>query len=278
MAIALATVIRDMGLPSPGGVFAMSPWVDLTHSQESYFRNNDTDGIPKAPPKDPRLGERIHYYTENQYLKDGYVSPFFQENLQNLPPMLIQCGSAEKLCDEAVLFAERLSRADGENNVLLEVYQAHVHCFQLFNWFKGSKNAICRAGVWIHNIVNNVTPQKSAQVFLDFRGIEYGRTLLLKAERLSLIIPQIHSQCSVFRKTPSFAILQKEPSQDRKISNSGSFISLRPAPTIRKTPTSLMQRESSMLFPSPGNGSFVDPAIELEAQSYSQPHLTDIQK
>ena len=99
----------------------MSPWIDLTHSQESYYRNNDTDGLPKPPPLDPRLGERVHYYTDNKYLKESYVSPFFQTNLQRLPPMLIQCGSAEKLCDEAVLFAEKLSRENAGRSVILEV-------------------------------------------------------------------------------------------------------------------------------------------------------------
>lgn len=190
MAIALAIVIRDMVLPKPCGIFCISPWIDLTHSQESFYRNNDTDGIPKTPPKDPRLGDRIHYYTENKYLKDGYVSPFFESNLNNLPPLLIQCGSAEKLCDESVYFAQKVSRSDGTNSVLLEVYEAHIHCFQLLNWFKGSKTAINRAGVWINCILNGTRPIKSGHYYLDFKGVEYGRTSFLKSERLTLHIPQ----------------------------------------------------------------------------------------
>ncbi|OSC99852.1 alpha/beta-hydrolase [Trametes coccinea BRFM310] len=46
LCIALLQVIRDAGLPQPGGALLISPWSDLTHSFPSIHLNTATDIIP----------------------------------------------------------------------------------------------------------------------------------------------------------------------------------------------------------------------------------------
>ncbi|TFK55444.1 alpha/beta-hydrolase [Heliocybe sulcata] len=46
LCVSALTVIRDMGLPMPGGAVLISPWVDLTHSFPSVMQNIGTDIIP----------------------------------------------------------------------------------------------------------------------------------------------------------------------------------------------------------------------------------------
>ncbi|KAI9062340.1 alpha/beta-hydrolase [Trametes sanguinea] len=46
LCIALLQVIRDAGLPQPGGAVLISPWSDLTHSFPSIHLNTATDIIP----------------------------------------------------------------------------------------------------------------------------------------------------------------------------------------------------------------------------------------
>ncbi|KAI8892966.1 Alpha/Beta hydrolase protein [Globomyces pollinis-pini] len=146
--------LRDMKISLPAGGYCLSPWVDLTHSFPSFIDNAITDYLPHSV-KDPRLGQdRIHYYTENQYLKNQFVSPFWAKDLKNLCPLLIQCGNAEKLYDEVVAFATKMAHQN-TNHVTLEVYNAHVHVFQVLQFSKGSKMAIVRATDWIQKIIKN---------------------------------------------------------------------------------------------------------------------------
>ncbi|THH13788.1 hypothetical protein EW146_g6481 [Bondarzewia mesenterica] len=46
LSLALLQVIRDAGLPAPGGGVLISPWCDFTHSFPSIFANTESDVIP----------------------------------------------------------------------------------------------------------------------------------------------------------------------------------------------------------------------------------------
>ncbi|RPD68091.1 alpha/beta-hydrolase [Lentinus tigrinus ALCF2SS1-7] len=71
LCIALLQVVRDSGLPLPGGAVLISPWCDLTHSYPSIHLNTATDIIPKYglslhkpstlwPPPPDDLTTRVH--------------------------------------------------------------------------------------------------------------------------------------------------------------------------------------------------------------------------
>ncbi|KAI8900574.1 Alpha/Beta hydrolase protein, partial [Globomyces pollinis-pini] len=122
LALATLMAIRDMGLPLPAGAYCISPWCDLTHSFSSYDLNDSLDFLPPRVP-DPRLQDRIHYYTTNENLKDPFVSPYWSKNLAGLPPLLITCGGVEKLVDEIIAFGEKAVKHDPNNRITLEVYK-----------------------------------------------------------------------------------------------------------------------------------------------------------
>ncbi len=93
--------LREMKLPLPRGIIAISPWTDLTMSGPSYEFNKD---------KDPSMTkERLEYfadcYTENK--TDPLCSPIF-DDLHGLPPSLIISGGDEIMLSDSVLLKEKL--------------------------------------------------------------------------------------------------------------------------------------------------------------------------
>ena len=103
---ALALKIKELSLPRPAGIFAISPWCDLTLAGASYKENHD---------KDPSLSyERLRFFADSyigmltpkskkknkmkmkstakeaflEEKKNPFISPIFAE-LSDLPPSLI---------------------------------------------------------------------------------------------------------------------------------------------------------------------------------------------
>ncbi|KAI8897798.1 Alpha/Beta hydrolase protein [Globomyces pollinis-pini] len=171
LTIATLMVIRDMQKPLPAGGLGMSPWLELTQSRPSYTENAKYDYLPDLA-KDPRLGDRIHYYAPNDQLKHPYVSPYWADNLDNLPPLLIQVGGVERLYDEIIEFSLRTARTL-TTPVTLEVYDAHTHVFQMFQFQKGSQMAVKRLGDWVQAITGRTTleSKESARYDYSFHGV-----------------------------------------------------------------------------------------------------------
>ncbi|KAJ3336397.1 hypothetical protein HDU91_001798 [Kappamyces sp. JEL0680] len=175
LCIATLLALRDMGCTTmPDGAYLLSPWCDLSHSMPSFEGNSHSDYLPSTPLIDPRLGKnRLHYYAPDSCLQEPYISPLFAPDLSNLPPMLIQVGSAEKLHDEVVAFASKCIEAG--SRVELEIYTAHVHVFQIFAFAKGAKKAIARAGRWIESLTRGdrfllTKEHGSSHTLFDFNG------------------------------------------------------------------------------------------------------------
>lgn len=92
----LCLKLRELELPQPAGIIAISPWTDLTGSGSSYEENRE---------KDVSISAEVLAYFAGCYardLSDPLVSPLFGE-LQDMPPSLIFTG------DEEIL------RSDGED-------------------------------------------------------------------------------------------------------------------------------------------------------------------
>ncbi|KAI9227490.1 MAG: alpha/beta hydrolase fold-domain-containing protein [Piptocephalis tieghemiana] len=112
LAVQVSMALRDMDQAIPGGVVMWSPWLDVMHSSPS-IDSASADYLPD-PRRQlgpcPGLWDGVHYYApEPDMLRHPWVSPHYKEDLSGLPPMLIQCGQAERLRDEAVSFAARAS-------------------------------------------------------------------------------------------------------------------------------------------------------------------------
>ncbi|KAI8808828.1 Alpha/Beta hydrolase protein [Cladochytrium replicatum] len=118
----------------PAGVGGLSPWCDLSHSQPSFLLNGEYDIVPFASA-DPKYIDtsRNHYYIkDNTFLRDPLVSPMYAHvddsdkgesgELLPLPPILLHCGTSERLYHE-ILFFGRSTLEKSASPVYLEVYE-----------------------------------------------------------------------------------------------------------------------------------------------------------
>jgi acetyl esterase/lipase len=134
LSIAAVYWLKQNSYPAPGGIVGLSPWLDLSHSLPSVLINDVYDYLPHQS-KDPRYihEDRFHYLLpDNENFHDALVSPLFgnSEQLQGLPPTLLQVGDAEKLRDESILFS-LLALKEGNQNVHVELYEDMVHVFHM---------------------------------------------------------------------------------------------------------------------------------------------------
>ena len=93
--------LRELGLPLPCGIIAISPWTDLTASGESYKVNRDTD---------PSMTEELLNFFADSYTKDRddpMVSPLLAD-LTGMPPSLIFVGGDEIMRSDAEEMHKRL--------------------------------------------------------------------------------------------------------------------------------------------------------------------------
>jgi monoterpene epsilon-lactone hydrolase len=93
----------------------------------------------------------------NAYLPPGFdrqnphVSPLYA-NLQGLPPLLIQVGSAETLLADATRLTEAAGAADVA--VTLEIWPHMIHAWPLWNaQLKPGRQALTAAGAFIRRHV-----------------------------------------------------------------------------------------------------------------------------
>ncbi|KAJ3342300.1 hypothetical protein HDU93_002773 [Gonapodya sp. JEL0774] len=128
LVLATLLTLRESGIPLPAGAVLFSPWLDLSHSLGSQTECVH-DYLPDGH-RDPFLvnEKRLTYYAPNSLLSNPYVSPLFADP-HDLPPLLVTCGSAERLRDDALLFAWRANTRGGR--VALECYEDMVHVFQV---------------------------------------------------------------------------------------------------------------------------------------------------
>lgn len=155
--IVLSTLLalRDAGVELPGAAVAISPWVDLGCSGESFEENARYDFVGKEhclmaaenhlSGKDPATAE---------------VSPLYA-SLTGLPPLLVQAGTLETLVDQIRAFEKR-ARADGAALTYAE-YPDMVHVWHLLRAVTpDGKKAIDEAGAFIREHTTVSRPEKFA--------------------------------------------------------------------------------------------------------------------
>ena len=122
LSVALAT--RAQNLDMPGAIAALSPWADLTNSNESYRTRGQADALFSL--EDARTASE--WYLAGHDPLDPLASPVFGE-LAGLPPLLIQVGDAEVLLDDAAAVARAAAEAGVE--VRHRVFADMPHVWQL---------------------------------------------------------------------------------------------------------------------------------------------------
>jgi acetyl esterase/lipase len=142
LAVALLLKARDLGLPQPGGLYLLSPWLDMTASGESY---------EKLAHRDPMIARDGIALVAATYLggraDDPFTSPI-RADPAGLPPMLIQVGSDEVLLSDSLTFAANAAMAGIE--VKLHVWPEMPHAWLLFHMhLRAGLAAIDEVGHWM---------------------------------------------------------------------------------------------------------------------------------
>lgn len=115
--------LKELRLPLPSCIVAISPWVDLTQSGRSFDFNKDVD---------PTLTREMLDFYAHCYANDTaapLVSPLFGK-LDKLPPSLIFAGSDEILLDDARRMHQRLLDCGCKSELV--VAERMWHAYVLF--------------------------------------------------------------------------------------------------------------------------------------------------
>ena len=143
--VTLAELTKKPHSAAPIAGVVFSPWVDLAFTGASM---KDPTVI------DPLIGYDYLQDCARKYLgvadtHDPLASPLFGD-LRDLPPLLIQVGTDERLLDDAKQYADRATQAGV--SVELEIFEGMHHVFQLdVAHLEGSRVALERATRFLRN-------------------------------------------------------------------------------------------------------------------------------
>ncbi len=136
LAVALMVALRDAGLPLPAGALLFSPWVDLAFHGHSIHSNAPRDYLNEA-----WLRTCAAMYLHEAEPSTALASPLYAD-LQDLPPLLIQVGTAEMLLDDATRLANHAVACGVP--VELELWENMVHVWQMLDVVEPRASAAVR--------------------------------------------------------------------------------------------------------------------------------------
>jgi len=143
---ALMFRLKAKQLPLPAGLVLLSPWLDISCSQEE---------IPILQKKDFLLTKAAvmtaaERYVSPERFSDPLVSPLFG-SFTDFPPILIQCGGQEMLLADAKACAHKIEAAGGI--VQLNVWETMPHLFQaLYSQSDEALQAVAQIGTWVQSL------------------------------------------------------------------------------------------------------------------------------
>src|SRR5262249_13925436 len=143
--LAVATLLsaRDQGLPMPKAAVPISPWSDMTCSNESYKTRAEADPMVGSGG----IGGMAKVYLQGEDPKHTHASPDFA-NLQSLPPLLIHVGRDEVLLDDSIKLDQK-AKADGVDSTL-EIWEDMIHVWHAFHpMLPEGKQGIERVGAFL---------------------------------------------------------------------------------------------------------------------------------
>lgn len=155
--IVLNTLIelRNSGAPLPAAGVAISPWVDLACSGDSFDINDSFDYVGKV-----QCLLAAKEYLAGIEPRRPDISPLFAD-LSGLPPLLLHAGSAEVLVDQILEFATRAGRAGVLVN--LDVYPDMVHVWHLLrDVTPEAQRAIDQIGLFVRKSTVAIGPELPA--------------------------------------------------------------------------------------------------------------------
>jgi epsilon-lactone hydrolase len=137
LAVGLAIRLRDLGDPAPAGLVLFCPWLDLSHSGESFA----ACGFHEPVLRPWRSEQNAERYADGLDLDDPRISPLFEEDLAGLPPIHMQGAEFDLLVSDADRFAERVRDAGGR--IEYRRFDGLWHDFQvLLEYLEQSRQAL----------------------------------------------------------------------------------------------------------------------------------------
>ena len=143
LALAAALAARQRQIAAPAALLLFSPWIDLSSA-----------AIPDGAPRDVMLRADwlracADHYLAGQPATTPLAAPL-RDDLAGLPPTLIQAGSDELLCGQALRTHDALRAAGCD--VHCEIIPNRWHAFQLVAGSLPSADAaVARAGQFARN-------------------------------------------------------------------------------------------------------------------------------
>lgn len=147
MALAAALLLRDKKEPLPGAVVALSPFADLTIlGNPLQIRNGRLQPLTLD-----QLSAAFYAGAEDP--RQPYVSPVFAD-YDNFPPLLVQAGTEERYCDDAIAVAERAERAGAQ--VSFRLFEGMGHSFHICgSRLQESAEALAEIACFIHKHIRS---------------------------------------------------------------------------------------------------------------------------
>ncbi|MFI5894921.1 alpha/beta hydrolase [Actinoplanes sp. NPDC051513] len=142
--LAVSTMVRarELGLPLPAALMLISPWVDMTVSNETFESNRETEAF---------FYREVVSFLASAYLAgasptEALASPLYAD-LSGLPPTYIQVGGHETLLGESREFEQKARKAGVD--VRLDEFSGQLHTFQMAAGYSPeSDDAIRRLAQW----------------------------------------------------------------------------------------------------------------------------------
>ncbi len=122
LTVALALRLRELGLPQPGALVAISPSTDRTRAGDTQATLSEYDVV-----LGPLRPDEADLYAGDTPLNHPLVSPVYAD-LTGLAPLLIQVGTRERLLSDAIRLA-RNARRD-KVDCTLDVWEGMWHVWQ----------------------------------------------------------------------------------------------------------------------------------------------------
>jgi acetyl esterase/lipase len=184
----LLHILRNTNTPNFAGSYLISPAVDLTFSQPSFFENSNRDYLwqEEAPVRVDSGGMHIYSnlssliynnspkYASDRMKKDGSVfgpkelliwpeiSPLLDSNMNGLPPAIIIVGDRDSLRDTGILYGKLRAEAEIKSknkttiipNVQTYNFDEGVHAFPSLPPNKYTRKAVKTMGEFIYQALN----------------------------------------------------------------------------------------------------------------------------
>lgn len=125
LTVATLVALKQKGELLPAAAVCLSPWVDLETIGNSMKTKADADPIIKKK----ELLDMARAYLGTTDPRTPLASPLYSD-LKELPPLLIQVGTAEILLDDATRLVERAKNAGLK--VSLKSWENMIHVWQVF--------------------------------------------------------------------------------------------------------------------------------------------------